>query len=73
VTTPVDNAPTSGALGTPVIIGIIIGSVAAAIAVVIVTRRRHRRRLDYAQDLERKYQRVLNDLDKIKKSFDDKQ
>jgi PKD repeat protein len=73
VTNPVDNAPASGALGTPVIIGIITGSVAAAIAVVIVTRRRHRRRLDYTQDLERKYQRVLSDLDKIKKSFDDKQ
>ena len=73
VTNPVDNAPASGALGTPVIIGVITGSVAAAIAVVIVTRRRHRRRLDYTQDLERKYQRVLSDLDKIKKSFDDKQ
>jgi PKD repeat protein len=70
-TNPVGNPPTSGGLGTPVIIGIILGSVGAAVAVVMVTRRR--RRPDYIKDLEERYRKVLDDLDDIKKTFIDKQ
>jgi PKD repeat protein len=69
--TPATNLPGSppneDILGTPAIIGIILGSVGAATAAIIVTRRR--RRPDYIKDLEEKYQKVLDDLDKIKKSL----
>jgi PKD repeat protein len=57
----------SGGLSLPAIIGIIVGSVGTAIAIVIVTRRR--RRVDYIYDLEKKYQKVLDDLEKIKQSL----
>ncbi len=66
-TNAASNPPASSGLGTPVIVGIVLGSVGAAIAVIMVTRRR--RRPDYLQDLEEKYQKVLDDLDKIKKSL----
>jgi PKD repeat protein len=66
-TNPASNPPTSSGLTTPMIIGIILGSGGAAVAVVFVTRRR--RRPDYLQDLEEKYQKVLDDLDKIRKSL----
>ncbi len=68
---PATNLPGSPSnedrLGTPAIIGIILGSVGAAIAAIMVTRRR--RRPDYIKDLEEKYQKVLDDLEKIKKSL----
>lgn len=69
--TPATNLPGSppdeDGLRTPAIIGIILGSVGAATAAIIVTRRR--RRPDYIKDLEEKYQKVLDDLEKIKKSL----
>ena len=61
------SPPNEDGLGTPAIIGIILGSVGAATAAIIVTRRR--RRPDYIKDLEEKYQKVLDDLEKIKKSL----
>jgi PKD repeat protein len=65
------SPPNGDGLETPVIIGIILGSVGTAIAVIIVTRRR--RRQDYIKDLAEKYQKVLYDLDKMKQLFKDKQ
>jgi hypothetical protein len=61
------SPPNEDELGTSAIIGIILGSVGAATAAIIVTRRR--RRPDYIKDLEEKYQKVLDDLEKIKKSL----
>jgi hypothetical protein len=61
------SPPNEDRLGTPAIIGIILGSVGAAVAAIMVTRRR--RRPDYIKDLEEKYQKVLDDLEKIKKSL----
>jgi len=55
--------PTGGRLGTPTIIGIILGSAGAAVAIVLVTRRR-RRRVPLS-DAEEKLRKLLDALDRL--------
>ena len=53
--------PIGGRLGTPMIIGIILGSAGAAVAIVLVTRRRRRRAP--LSDAEEKFRKLLDALE----------
>jgi len=65
------TAPADSGLSLQVIMSIILGSAGVAISVFIITKRR--RRTDYLQDLEEKYQKVLDDLNKMRRSFRNKE
>ena len=56
------GSATGDELGTPTIIAISLGGAGAAVAIILTMRRR--RRPASFQDLEAKYRKVLEDLDK---------
>lgn len=65
VNPPSSGMTGSGGLETSTINAVIAGSVGAAVAIVLVTRRRRRRTA--SQDLEEKFRKILDDLNKLGK------